>query len=166
MKQEKRAPQTPGAPSQKGQLRQFRRSPKAGAGQKPQYTGREHRERQRYHVLHTFVRFQKRLWCFSLTHFSDKFPIRNLHSRGISFRSLKPLKVGNKLLLNLETSVLVHAFPRKCRFSAHVVWVDKLPNKTYWRVGCKIMGKNGCRQIAELVRDGVLITKTHERDIL
>jgi len=166
MEKGKQPPGSSDAPFRKGQLREFRRSPRSGSRHQAAYAGRERRERQRHHVPQTFVRFQKRLLCFPLNRFSGKFPSRNIHSHGVSFRSLKPVKVGSKLLVNIGTSILVHAFRDKCAFIARVVWVDKLANRTYWRVGCEILGKKGCKEIAELVRDGALITRTHERDIL
>jgi len=61
--------------------------------------------------------------------------LRDIHSRGVSFRSLESVRIGGKIRIFLETSVPVHSFSMQCRINAHVVWADKLSNKTYRRVG-------------------------------
>jgi len=127
--------------------------------------GLEQRERQRHHVRHTFVRFQRKILCFPCEHRSQQYPLRNIHTEGISFRSLMPLKIGNKIKLFLETSVLVHSFCRECCLAAKVVWVDKLPKKTYWRIGCKLVGNIPAQELQEFIRDGVVISKAHSRKL-
>ena len=130
---------------------------------RPPYMGRERRRRERHHVPHAFARFQKRILCFPAGLLSEEYPIRNINSRGISFRSMSPVRAGDKLLVQLETSVLVHSFWSKCRFLVRVVWVDKLPKKTYWRVGCTILEKKARQEIVRLIQDGLIVPLRRER---
>jgi len=95
-------------------------------------------------------------------------PLRNVSSHGISFRSPDPVKTGTKLAMWLDVPVLMHSFPRKFHLVGKVMWADKLQNKTYWRVGCRLSRghKDMHKELVQFIRDGVVIPKQHQKDLL
>ncbi|MFH0962709.1 MAG: PilZ domain-containing protein [Planctomycetota bacterium] len=101
------------------------------------YAGPQRRKMPRYAVRKCKIGFQRRVLGVLWTPLEKGNAIRNLNSRGVSFRSRRAVRRGARLVIVFEVPMLMQLFPPHFPVAGRVLWCDRPAFKEYYRVGMR-----------------------------
>ena len=117
------------------------------------------RRRLKRHVIHKcFVVWRRKVLGIRAGRRVESCRIRDLTSRGISFRSVVPPRVGWTLELRFDVPIQVHTLPTDFYVVGRVVWVDRAKNASYYRVACAFKRLTGGaeRDLKQFIGDALI----------
>jgi len=126
--------------------------------QKNRYAGPQRRKMPRYVVRKCKIGFQGRVWRILWTPLEKGNAIRNLNSRGISFRTGRPLRRGMRLTIVFEVPMLMQLFPPHFPIGGRVVWCDHPSFKGYYRIGMQFdrVSREQADALKQFIQDAMM----------